>query len=219
MMKYLGKLFLAMREIVAVTIMEYALLFLCFIFLGKDRAVTWGSISLILFMIFYVIGKRKGMLWKRKRNDLCYILLGISVSSIFNMLVFKFYLSPLSSSGNFSLFIILASGIVGPIFEETLFRYDLIRRLEKFNSNKYVIIFLDAIIFGLMHFNILNMLYGFIVGLINASIYMRDKDIGKPILVHMAGNIIASFFFRYNGVILMLSSVLLVISIIEIRRD
>ena len=114
---------------------------------------------------------------------------------------------------------ILCSCIIGPIFEEFLFRYDFIRRLERFNNNKMVITLLAGIIFGLLHTGTITIIYATIVGIINSYIYMKDKNIMNPIILHMAGNVLVSFLTGYNIVMLLLGLFLIIISYFIIRCD
>jgi len=219
-MKYLGKLFLSLKEIFVVMIVQYAFLFLCFIILGADNTVIWGSVLLMLVQIIYIIWKGKNIKFSLKgQNYFPYILLGIGVAALYNTIIFS--IVPLKEvTVDFPIiFNILCSGIIGPIFEEFLFRYDLIRRLSKFNSNKWIIIILASIIFGLCHTGVTTIIYAMIVGLINCYIYMKDKDITKPIMVHVTGNIFVNFLTGYNITILILGIVLIIISYFIIRHD
>lgn len=219
-MKYLWKLFLSLKEIFIIMMIQYVILFLCILIIGIDKSIIWGSILISLIQIIYIIHKTKVL--KISINSfsyLPYLMLGIGLATVYNMIIFKLDLG-FDANVDFPIILnILCSGIIGPIFEEFLFRFDLIRRLLKFNSNKLVTAIISAVIFGLFHTNIITIVYAFIVGFINSYIYIRDKNIMKPIIVHVAGNIFVNLLFEYNIWILIFGIILLIISGLIIRDN
>ena len=219
-MKYLWKLFLSLKEIFIMIILQYIVLFICFIVFGGDKSIICGSIFLIIINIIYILWKSKRIKFSFKdKNYLPYILIGIGISSIYNMIIFRMGLGN-DVNINYNIILnIISSGIIGPIFEEFLFRYDLIRRLEKFNSNKYLIIILSSVVFALFHTGITTIIYAFIVGLINSYIYMKDKDIIKPIIVHISGNIFVNLLSGFNILILIFCIFIIVIGGLIIRNN
>lgn len=219
-MKYLGKLFLSLREIFILMTLQYAILIVCVLTIGVDESVIWGSILLCIFEIIYILWKFKKS--KFRISNGCYfpcLLLGIGIATTYNMIIFKMGLGEDVNTDFPIMLNIICSGIIGPIFEEILFRYDLIRRLEKFNKNPWVIIILSGIIFGLFHTGIVTMVYATIVGIINSYIYIRDKDITKPIVVHIAGNIFVNLLFGYNTLVLILGVILTILGLLMIRNN
>ena len=90
------------------------------------------------------------------------ILLGISIATIYNMIIFK-YNPPIISNQTPLFLLILSTGIIGPIFEEIIFRYIFYNRLKKKYKTKIAIL-INSIIFSLIHINPINMLYAFILG-------------------------------------------------------
>lgn len=224
-MKYLWKLFLSVREIFIVMFTQYIMLFITVYTIGVDKSVIWGSMFLVSLEVIYILLKlfsikKKGNyinLSIFKLNYFPYILLGIGINILYNMIVFKLGME-FDVTVNFPLIItVICSGIIGPIFEELLFKYDLVERLEKFNSNKFVIIVLSSIIFGIIHINMVSSIYAFIVGIISSYIYMKDKDFAKPLIMHIAGNITAIFLMGYNPVILILGIILTIIGFMIIK--
>ena len=213
-MNYLKELLLSLREVLLIMVVQYVLLIVCILIFGVNKAIIIGSVVLALFEIGYVIYmyKRDKKMISCKNSYIPFILLGISISVIFNMITFKLGIKSSGSIDNLVLISIFTSGIIGPIFEEVLFRYRLINKLESFNSNKFIIILLSGIIFGICHTNIVTIIYATIVGVINAYFYLKYKNIIIPIIIHMSGNIISGFLIRYNTWILMLGIILLIIS-------
>ncbi len=226
-MKYLWKLFLSLKEIFIMMILQYVILILCVLTIGIDKSIIWGSILLMIFEIVYIIWKLKSMDFDVKidrknlnyKSYFPYVLIGIGIATVYNMIIFKLGFEQEVTTDFPIILNILCSGIVGPMFEEVLFRYDFIRRLEMFNSRKLVIILLSGSIFGLMHTGITTIIYAIIVGLINSYIYIKDKDIMKPIMLHMAGNIFVNFLFGYNIWILIFGIILIVLGWLIIRDN
>lgn len=224
-MKYLWNLLLSVREIFIVMFSQYIMLFITVYSMGVDKSVLWGTIFLVSLEIIYIVCKLLSIKKMGNSTNLSifklsyfpYILIGIGINILYNMIIFKLGME-FDVTVNFPIIItIICSGIIGPLFEELLFKYDLINRLEKFNSNKFVIILLSAIIFGLIHINMVSIVYAFIVGIISSYIYMKDKDFAKPLIMHMAGNVTAIFLMGYNSVILVLGTILTIIGFLIIK--
>lgn len=224
-MKYLWNLLLSVREIFIVMFMQYIMLFICVFSMGVDKSILWGSIFLVSFEIIYIVWKMSSI--KRRGNHINfaifklryfpYILIGIGINILYNMVIFKLGME-FDVTVNFPIIItIICSGIIGPIFEELLCKYDLIERLEKFNSNKFLIIIFSSIIFGIVHINMVSSIYGFIVGIVSSYFYMKDKDFAKPLIMHMAGNVTAIMLGGYNPIILILGIILTIIGFLIIK--
>lgn len=226
-MKYLKNLFLSLKEIFIMIILQYVILILSILIIGIEKSIIWGTVLLMIFELIYIIWKLTNSNFNFKvtlkniynKSYFPYFLIGIGICSIYNMIIFKFGLENEITTDFPIILNILCSGIVGPIFEEMLFRYDFINRLEKFNTNKYIIILLSGIIFGLMHTGITTIIYAMIVGIINAYIYINDKDIFKPITVHITCNIFVNFLYSYNPLILILGIILTVLGVLIIRNN
>jgi len=139
-------------------------------------------------------------------------LLGISIAVLLNMLIFILF-PPTTIAPNINPLIIISSGIIGPIYEEILFRYILYNRLK----NKYSIkksILITTLIFSLIHLSPINIIYAFVLGLIINIMYEKHHNILSSIIIHIAANTIAIFLFEYNTYILFLSLICLILSII-----
>jgi len=217
-MKYLWKLILSLKEVFLLMLLQYLILIICFMVFGPDKTLVIGSILLVVLQIIYILYKSKDIKLKFDfKSYIPLIMLGIGVAGTYNMILFKLGLANNVTSDVNILFSILCTCIMGPIFEEFLFRYDLIKRLSLFNNKRWVIILLSSSIFALCHSGITSVIYAFIVGIINFYVYMKDKDIIKPIIVHIAMNTFVLFLTGYNIYILILSILLIVISTLIIR--
>ena len=83
---------------------------------------------------------------------------------------------------------ILLYGIVSPVAEEMVFRGIVFNRLKRF-FGKVTAIIGSALIFGLYHGNMVQALYGFILGLLMAFFYERYGSFIVPVLLHSAANV------------------------------
>lgn len=215
-MQYIKKIVLSIKEILLILLIQYALLFSCILMLGTNKSIIIGTIILSLFELIYIFIKLKNIKLTIKHNYCPYILLGLSLSIIYNMIIFKLGIKFEITSIPL-LLEILSSGIIGPIFEEVLFRYIFINKLSKFN-NKYLTIIISSFIFAICHNNIITIIYAFVIGLFNSYFYIKKKDILVPIIIHISSNIISSFLFSYNSYILILGIIMFIISLISSRK-
>lgn len=95
----------------------------------------------------------------------------------------------LISSSNIWLNLILIS-IIGPIFEELLFRKVLIDRTIKYGGT--ISVLLSALLFGLYHGNINQFFYAAFMGGFFAFVYIKTGDIKYSIGLHMIINFMGS---------------------------
>lgn len=224
-MSYLKKLFSAIIPVLKYMILSYLVIFVSYIFyilMGNDDTVNfvvnYATYILIVFNIIYIIYLlRKNIILCRKTKPIIpFIMLGIGFSSFCNMIILKINTNEVVEMN--ILFLILSSVLVGPLIEEILFRNILVNKLEKFN-NKIVTILLASFIFAIMHNGIVNIIYTFILGIILNIIYLKNKNLLYPLLVHSSANLISLFLTEYNVFILSISFILLVISMFVVKRD
>lgn len=96
-------------------------------------------------------------------------------------------LSKVTEGGSFLgrvIFICLA----GPLIEELLYRGVLFRVLKRFFPFIWVNL-IQAAIFGISHYNPIQAIYTFILGLILGYVYNKCQTVVAPILVHIGFNI------------------------------
>ena len=82
---------------------------------------------------------------------------------------------------------LLAVGIVGPIFEELLFRGLVFGELRKLMPVR-IAIFVQAILFGVYHMNVIQGTYAFLIGILLGFVYYRSRSIYSPVIVHITIN-------------------------------
>lgn len=217
-MKYLKNLILSFKEIFLLFILQYAILLSCLFVFGMNKSIIIGSIFICIIEIIYVVFKYKDKKIKVEQYNLFpYILLGIGVTTTYNMILFAMNLGNEVNTNINIVFNIICSGIIGPIFEETLFRYSFINYLKKFNSTKMSII-ISSIVFAICHTGITTIIYAFIIGLVNSYLYIKKKNILVPIVIHMSANIFVNVLNIFNPYILIIGIFLIVLSVTIIRE-
>lgn len=203
-----------MKEIIITYFLNYILIiflgfFYTFFDIGDlDSFVNGPSIYIVnIFLIIttlYLYLKSRRYEKKMQLKDILpLIALGVSIALFLNMLILLF--SNNYSSDIFPFYLMLiSSGIVGPIYEEILFRYIFYNRLTKKFSFLYAIL-INSFIFALVHFSFIKSIYAFVLGIIFCLVYHKKKNILAPILVHMAANTIVLFINGFSIPILFLS--------------
>lgn len=82
---------------------------------------------------------------------------------------------------------ILAITIIGPIFEELLFRGAITKALlQQYNPRKAIL--LSAFLFGVIHINPAQILPAFLIGILLAWIYYKTASLVPCILIHILNN-------------------------------
>ena len=119
-------------------------------------------------------------------------LIGIGVTSLIGTAIQSDIANPIQTLINSSDIILnlIIISIIGPIFEELLFRKLLIDRTIKYGAR--VSIILSATLFGLMHGNLNQFFYAFLLGGFFSYVYIKTGKIIYPILLHIFLNLIGS---------------------------
>lgn len=86
----------------------------------------------------------------------------------------------------------LIVGIIGPIFEELIFRKLFIDRLTPYGD--IIAILLPSLIFGLFHGNLYQFFYAFFIGVVLSYIYIKTGKIGYSIGLHIFINMFCGIF-------------------------
>ncbi len=120
-------------------------------------------------------------------------------------------------------------GIISPIAEELVFRGALYRRMRKL----YAVLpcaLCSGFLFGLYHGNIVQGLYGFVMGLLMSLVYEMTDSFLAPLLFHAAANIVSCtatyandfgrIVFSLPGMIIgfVMGTVLLTIMILYVKK-
>lgn len=94
-----------------------------------------------------------------------------------------------------SLLKVLFMVILAPLFEEYIFRKQIIDRTKIYGEKTAVI--LSGLLFGLFHTNMFQFFYAFFVGLLFAYLYVRTGRLRYPVLIHMIINFCGSVIAPY----------------------
>lgn len=85
-----------------------------------------------------------------------------------------------------NILIIISVAILPAIFEELLFRKGIITLTKKYGALFSII--LSAVIFGLIHGNIIQAIFAFFTGLVLGYVYIKTNSIGVCMLIHFINN-------------------------------
>ncbi|MGN1138427.1 MAG: lysostaphin resistance A-like protein, partial [Ruminococcus sp.] len=134
------------------------------------------------------------------RKLLPLIAIGLSVAMLSNyisdIIAYNFSLTGISFSSNSNdeswstyrfLLEIVDTAIVPAVFEEFAFRGIILNKLRKFGDN-YAII-MSAVLFGLMHGNLSQIPFAFILGLVIGFVAVKTNSIIPGILIHFFNNL------------------------------
>ncbi len=102
--------------------------------------------------------------------------------------------SPLYNVSNSIWVLIAIYCFATPIIEEIIFRYFIFWLLIKHIKKAAVAIILTAALFGLYHLHPVQILYGFLMGLLITYSYYVNRRLTIPIVVHAAANAVALAF-------------------------
>ncbi len=85
---------------------------------------------------------------------------------------------------------LIGSAILSPIMEELVFRGVIFANLKKVTSVNNAII-ISSILFGLVHFNVVQFLYAFILGIVLAMFMEKSGHVYAAIVGHILANALA----------------------------
>lgn len=162
--------------------------------------------GLCLMIVLFIKGKvrKEKYVSTISKNDVSkYVLYGctfnLAITLIINLIpqsfMDKYNMSVgLATTGNLFLMIV-ATGIMGPIAEEITFRHFILQPNRRV-SEKYAII-VSAISFGIMHGNIIQGTYTFLLGLLFAREDIKENNLLPSIIMHITINT-SSVFISSN---------------------
>ena len=97
-----------------------------------------------------------------------------------------------------SLFLTIQAAVIfAPIIEELLFRGIIFNRINS-KWNIWVAILISALIFGFIHFNLLQGLNAFIIGLALAYVYAKTRSLWICIFTHSFNNLLSIICQKIN---------------------
>ncbi len=153
-------------------------------------------IIIIIFKIFRDFKKKNIVVVKKIKLPEIFKYIGLGVLINFVISLFISFLptnliesheaaTSFALNGN-PFLLVLASGILAPLAEELVFRYGMQKNLIKINPI-FGIVF-QAFLFGLLHGNLVQSSYAFLLGLIFGTIDYKKGNILYSIILHIAIN-------------------------------
>lgn len=144
--------------------------------------------KLILFILCIILGSTLSILF----NTIFQIVSNLmQTSDILGSKLYSHVFNIQYSLPIFSGFIIHC--IITPICEEIIFRGIIFNRLKRYTNIPNSII-ISALIFGIYHGNLPQLIYAFIMGIIIATIYNKTNNLLSPVLFHITAN--STSYFR-----------------------
>ena len=148
------------------------------------------------------IPNRKAPLWKYTAG----LIMAVALSLGLNNLIFIGNLSDMSESYQATMEAFYSSPlaiqivvlvVLVPVSEELVFRGLLFRRLRERASYMQAALY-SAVVFGIMHGNLVQILYGFILGMMLSYLYEKYGSVKAPIAAHMVMNLFSVLATEYN---------------------
>ena len=164
----------------------------------SDALLLLSSLLSMLLMVLYMRWKHYFPSKREAWSKVSYRYLIVSGIMAFSLVLlsdaissFLYFLPDLMKSTFDSLstdvFGIILVAVIGPVFEEILFRGAITRYLlEKFTPRKAILI--SALIFGLSHINPAQMIPAFLIGIILAWLYYSTKSMVPGMIIHILNN-------------------------------
>ena len=153
-----------------------------------------NAIILTVPFIIIIIKKKKKVFKPLKWMDILqYITLGVVLNVIISFIITLLpsnLINDYTSTTNYITTIsfiplLLSVGILAPIVEEIIFRYAMITKLK---SKPLLALILPALLFGIVHGNLVQGSYAFALGILFGYIYLKTDNLLTTIILHIAIN-------------------------------
>lgn len=163
----------------------------------RENAWIAAIVGTLIFLpiAYHYFKKNKSSLSFRFsfKTGITVVLFGISFALLFNITVFQcnqlIPFTNLFSADHRSLWVsIITSGLLGPVVEEILYRGIVYGKLKK-TVRPMMAMVLTSVIFGLVHMNPIQMIYGFLISFLLIYVYEKYQTISAPIFLHMGANL------------------------------
>lgn len=149
-----------------------------------------------------IIPNKKAALWKYSAVILLALTMCLGLNNLINIgnlyAVDEAYAQTIEALYSASLPIqLVCLGILVPICEELVFRGLLFQRLRERGTYMQAALF-SAFVFGLMHMNMVQMIYGFVMGMMLAYVYEKYGSVKAPITAHIAMNTLSVLATKFS---------------------
>ncbi len=194
--------------------------------------IAGSALAVVFFWLILMAKKESFIRFTKTRttslnNILIAILVGLGIYSLlYGILSFinvqqtfpeyMDFVSMIMSQENL-LLTILSFGLVVPIFEEIMYR-GIIFNLLRENMSLTLALFFQALIFAIMHMNMLQGGYTFLGGILIGLAYYWTGSLWVPILIHVSWNtsslIIANLLTEATAPVINISAIIVAVLII-----
>lgn len=161
-----------------------SLLMIALFFLArKDKLMTYCKFNKIKFvdgLFITFLGVFMNLLFISLLSAISYVEAFSQTLDEYSQLM-----EPLLDGPFYIMFIAIA--VVAPIYEEIIMRGIILNDFKKVTP-VWVAVLIQALAFGIMHFNIVQSTYAAILGIVLGVIYIKYNSIWMPILFHFAFN-------------------------------
>jgi len=172
--------------------------------------ITALLITLLLVWLVYVIRRKKffSFFYSRKiyvSTVVSAFLIAFGLNAI-ALLVVKMPFLQYFSDGHATLIresvsgelwlVVLIAGIISPMFEELFFRGIVFGEFSS-AGGFFFANFFQSLFFAIMHFNLMQGIYAFIIGFALGGVYRLSKTIYIPMAIHILFNLSNIFFGNY----------------------
>lgn len=186
-----------------------------------EMGLVLGISSLFIILVTTIVigrGKTKVLKPLKFQTTIQYLWIGVLMNLVLTIVITflpqritVLYDTTTSLAVSNGLFVdLMITGLLVPVAEEMIFRYGILRSMDKVN-NKFAIVY-QALIFGILHGNVIQGTYAFLLGLVFGLIYKRTNNLTNTILLHIGINmssVIVVYCFKNEIVGLVLLSFLL----------
>lgn len=195
-------------------LMYHCIHYLCLLLLGQwmgTLSCLGLSSAVTLIFMFSVyrglpIVRKREVFDKKMLAEECVAVLGIVVlGMILNVIISNTPLVEVSEGyrqANSTLFSgtmpsrIIVNGILIPMLEEVVYRGIVCGQLDLWYGKK-ISVFISALLFGMMHFNMVQFLYAFLMGIALGYVFVRYKKLWVPAAAHGLTNLVVIFITAF----------------------
>ena len=155
-----------------------------------------------------IIPNRKAPIWKYAAIVIMSLAMSLGLNNLIIIgnlsAVDETYMTTMNALYSAPLILqIICLAVLVPICEEYVFRGLFFQRMRARTSYRYAAIY-SSLVFGMLHMNLIQMIYGFILGLMLTYVYEKYGSLKAPIIAHMSMNllsVLATQFQMYDWLV------------------
>ncbi|WP_024615273.1 CPBP family intramembrane glutamic endopeptidase [Clostridium sp. Ade.TY] len=195
--------------------------------LGLNLSIFISDLIMLIILLLIFTRHKNGLINKGEFNKIsikkCIYIIMLACGLYMVSMIIISLLAPIFSSykavqnnlshAQNSIIGILIISIFVPIFEEIFFRGVIFGFLKK-NYNIVIAVIIQALVFSIMHFNIVQGIYTFILGVACALMYLYSKSLIGSIIVHIVFNFLGMTLSKLATISVALTGILGIIFLV-----